>query len=53
VNQEQNVATSDPVFSAQVKHDLFDEDFARSYELTQPISLEWVDFLADVLLEGF
>ena len=53
LNQEQNVATSDPAFTAGLKHDLFEEDFARSYELTQPISLEWVDFLADVLLEGF
>lgn len=53
VNQEENVATSDPGFAALLKHDLFEEDFTRSNELTQPISLEWVDFLADVLLEGF
>ena len=53
VNQEQNVATSDAAFATRLKHDLFEEDFARSYELTQPISLEWVDFLADMLLEGF
>jgi len=53
VNQEQNVATSDPEFAARLRRDLFEADFARSYELTQPISLEWVDFVADVLLEGF
>ena len=53
VNQEQNVATSDPAFAARLKRELFEEDFARAYELTQPISLEWVDFMADLLLEGF
>ena len=50
-SQEQNVATSDPAFAAQLKHDLFDEDFARSYELNQSISVDWMDFLADTALE--
>ena len=50
-SQEQNIATSDPAFAAQVKHDLFDEDFARSYELNQSISVDWMDFLADTALE--
>jgi len=53
LSQEQNVATSDPAFAARVKHDLFDEDFARSYELNQSISVDWVDFMADTVLEGF
>jgi phosphatidylserine/phosphatidylglycerophosphate/cardiolipin synthase-like enzyme len=52
VNQEQNVATSDPAFAVQLKRDLFEEDFARSYELKEPVSVGWVDFLADLLLEG-
>ena len=52
VSQEQNVATSDPAFSGRLKRELFEEDFARSYELTEPVSIEWVDFLADLLLEG-
>lgn len=51
--QEQNVATSDPAFAARLKKELFAEDFDRSYELTEPVSIEWVDFLADLLLEGF
>jgi cardiolipin synthase len=51
--QEQNVATSDPALAAKLKHDLFDEDFARSYELTAPISIDWVDFMTDLVLEGF
>ena len=53
VCQEHNVATSDPAFAARLKRELFEEDFARSYELTEPVSIEWVDFLADLVLEGF
>ncbi|MGA3284202.1 MAG: phosphatidylserine/phosphatidylglycerophosphate/cardiolipin synthase family protein [Verrucomicrobiota bacterium] len=52
-SQEQNIATSDPAFAARLKHDLFEEDFARSYELDQSISVDWVDFMADTVLEGF
>jgi cardiolipin synthase A/B len=52
VNQEQNIATSDPALAARLEKDLFDEDFSRSYELTEPISVDWVDFLADLVLEG-
>jgi cardiolipin synthase len=53
VCQERNVASSDPAFAARLKKDLFEEDFSRSYELTEPVSIEWVDFLADLVLEGF
>jgi phosphatidylserine/phosphatidylglycerophosphate/cardiolipin synthase-like enzyme len=53
INQEQNIATSDPAFAARLKHDLFEEDFARSYELTDPIAVDWVDFLVDQMLENF
>ena len=51
--QEQNVATSDPAFAARLKRDLFEEDFSRSYELNEPVSIGWEDFLADLVLEGF
>jgi len=51
--QEHNVATSDPVFAHHLKHDLFEEDFTHCYELTEPIAVEWMDFLADFALEGF
>jgi cardiolipin synthase len=50
--QEHNVATSDPAFSVRLKHDLFEEDFTHCYELTEPVPVEWGDFLADFLLEG-
>jgi cardiolipin synthase len=53
LSQEQNIATSDPAFAARLKKDLFEEDFTRSYELHEPISVDWVDFLADLILEGF
>jgi cardiolipin synthase len=53
LNQEQNIATSDPAFAARLKHELFDEDFAHSFELKEPVSLEWKDVLADLVLENF
>ncbi len=53
LNQEQNVATSDPSFAATLNHDLFGPDFARSYELKDTISVDWVDFLAEGVLENF
>lgn len=53
INQEENIATSDPTFSEELKHDLFEEDFAHSYKLTKPISVDWTDFLADQILAGF
>jgi cardiolipin synthase len=53
VNHEQNIATSDPGFAEHVEKDLFEQDFARSYELKDPVSVDWVDFLADLVLEGF
>lgn len=51
--QEQNVATADPAFAAQLKRELFEADFARSSELTEPLAVNWVDFLTDLALESF
>ncbi len=53
VNHEQNIATSDRGFADSLKKELFEQDFARSYELKEPVSVDWVDFLADLVLEGF
>jgi cardiolipin synthase len=50
--QEQNIGTSDPQFAATVKRDLFEADFARAYELTEPVSVEWLDSLADIVVES-
>ena len=52
LNQEQNVATSDPRFAAEVRSRIFEEDFKRSHPLTQPIAIGWLDLLADLLFEG-
>jgi hypothetical protein len=46
------VAASDRAFSSKLKHDLFEEDFTHSYELTEPVPEEWKDFLANFALEG-
>ena len=51
--QEQNIATSDPAFAAEVRRDLFEQDFARSYELKEPLSVGWADFASDFLLQNF
>jgi len=53
LSQEQNIATSDPAFAARLKKELFEDDFAHSYELTSTISVDWGDFLADMVLAGF
>jgi len=50
--QEQNIATSDPAFSERLKHELFEVDFGSSYELSRAISVDWADFLADMVLEN-
>jgi cardiolipin synthase A/B len=51
--QEHNVATSDSQFAARLKRELFEEDFSRSYELTEPVAVDWVDLLSDQLLVDF
>jgi cardiolipin synthase len=53
LSQEQNIATSDPAFAARVKKELFEDDFAHSYELSGTISVDWGDFLADLVLASF
>jgi cardiolipin synthase len=53
VNHEQNIASTDIRFANHVEQDLFEQDFARSYEMTEPLSVDWVDFLADLVVEGF
>jgi cardiolipin synthase len=52
LTQEQNIATSDPVFAARLKQDLFEEDFTHCFELTEPVPVAWGDFLADIVVEG-
>jgi hypothetical protein len=53
IAQEQNVATSDPTFASRLKKELFEEDFSRSFQLNESISVDWIDFMADALMESF
>ncbi len=43
VGQELDVAFSDPATVDRLKKDLFETDFQRSRELTQPVPLNWFD----------
>ncbi len=49
-NQEADLATSDPEFARKFKSDLFETDFAKSHELTEPISVGWDDHLVATFL---
>lgn len=48
-NFEANVATSDPTFADQMRRELFEEDFARSQELTEPLPVTGSDRIAEWL----
>lgn len=48
-NYEADIATSDPTFAGQIKRDLFEADFARSEELTDPVPVTGGDRLAELL----
>ena len=52
VNHEQNVATADPEFVGEVRARLFEADFERSLELQEPLNVDWLDVVTNVLLEG-
>jgi cardiolipin synthase len=51
--RENNIAASDPVFAARLRQELFEADFARSYELQENLGVDWADFLSDLVLESF
>jgi cardiolipin synthase A/B len=50
LNQEADLATSDPQFVARFKHEMFETDFEKSSELKEPVSVDWSDHLADSIL---
>lgn len=50
LNQEADLATSDTGFAARFKHELFETDFEKSYELKEPVTVGWTDHLADSIL---
>lgn len=51
INQETNLATSDPRFAEQLKTELFDVDFAKSREWTGGEQVRWRDYIAKAIAE--
>ncbi len=50
--REHNIATSNKEFVDQLRSELFETDFGKSYEMTSPIRVGWGDFLTDLALEN-
>ncbi len=53
LNQETDVATSDPGIMERLRTELFEVDFAKSHELTQPVEADWTDDLAETIMSQF
>lgn len=51
INQETNLATSDPDFAERLRRELFEVDFARSLELTEAAPVRWRDYIAKAIAE--
>ena len=51
VNQELDLAFSDPKAVAQLNHDLFETDIARSHEITDPGATSWYDSVMKAFIE--
>jgi phosphatidylserine/phosphatidylglycerophosphate/cardiolipin synthase-like enzyme len=51
INQETNLATSDPRFVDQLRRDLFEADFARSQEWTEARPVGWNDYIAEFIAD--
>ena len=49
INKEINLATSDSQTAQLLIEKLFDEDFARSPELTTPFPERWMDHLVETV----
>ncbi len=43
VNEEINIAFTDPAAVAELRQELFEADFAISDELTEPLRVSWSD----------
>jgi cardiolipin synthase len=53
LNQEVNVATSDPATVDRLRRDLFEVDFRKSHELRKEIPVGWTDHLVEELMNWF
>jgi cardiolipin synthase A/B len=49
INRELNVATSDPAFVDILRRELFERDFRRSREVTEPRSLGWSTYISSFI----
>jgi cardiolipin synthase len=49
INRELDIATSDPVFVDALRRDLFDRDFAKSREVTEPRSVGWSTYISSFI----
>jgi cardiolipin synthase A/B len=53
LTREADLASSNTAFARQFRQQLFEQDFARSRELREPLAVDWSDSLADTLLTPF
>jgi cardiolipin synthase len=51
VNGETNLATADPAFVAALRHELFEQDFARSREIRTPPRVGWTAYISDFVAD--
>ena len=51
INQETNLATSDPGFVEALRRDLFEADFARSKEWTEAGPVGWGDYIGEFIAD--
>ena len=49
INRELDIATSEPVFVATLRRDLFERDFAKSREVTEPRSVGWSTYISSFI----
>jgi phosphatidylserine/phosphatidylglycerophosphate/cardiolipin synthase-like enzyme len=46
INRELNIGTSDPDFVAALRQNLFERDFQRAREVTEPQPLGWSTYIS-------
>lgn len=51
INKELNIATSDETAAKGLMEKIFEPDFKKSIELTEPIPENWYDFLVEMLAD--
>lgn len=49
INRELDIATTDPTFVTALRRDLFEHDFARAREITEPQPLGWSTYISSFI----